>query len=363
MSLISLPADLQCELLLYLPDFSVLTSLILASRSFHSVFLTRRDLVLKQIAENFLGLVLGEEMTADPVRTDHDAGDSDVFGTIKFLVQTREAVETLSRIVFRLLIHPDAHWDEPERSPTLSESMRLRRAAYRFAKFCALTSEQRQSSFLARLETIQVFELVHFVDGLRKMISSMLDTVSGKEEDSDDGRISRLVSTGPATICRLWNRRPLQVEADDCSAQLVEFHKLITDAAGEGTDDGAFDDAFHHFEVSRNLSAFDAARTRALLDVGQRQTEETILQLETLMEPPPPIPHQRPRRPRFRSFKLPLCDDSNKSSVRLPFLPDDLNSLPIRSDIPYGILVLNGEPRILPLTPHQLAELVNNMHF
>ncbi|KAJ7716531.1 hypothetical protein B0H16DRAFT_456591 [Mycena metata] len=362
MSLASLPADLQCELLLYLPNFSVLNSLILCSRSFHSVFLTRRDLVLKHIAENLLGLELGEEMTADPVNTDHDTGDSDVFGTIKLLVQTREAVETLEPIVFRQLIHPDAHWDEPDRSPTLSESTRLRRAAYRFAKFCALPSEHRQSSFLARLETIQMFELVHFVEGLRKMTSSMLDTVGGKDEGSDDGRISRLVSTGPANICRLWKLRPPpQVEGDERSAQFAEFHKLIMAAAGEGTDEGAFDDAFHHFELSRNLSAFDAVRTRALLDVGQQQTEEVIVQLETLMEPPPVIPPQRPRRPRFRSLKLPLCDNSNTNSVRLPFLPDDLNSLPIRFDIPYAMLVLNGEPRIMPLTPDQLAELVMHL--
>jgi hypothetical protein len=246
------------------------------------------------------------------------------------------------------------------------------------------------SRFLARLETIEVFELAHFVDGLRKIVS-ILDGIGGGDEP-DSAMVSRLVSTGPANICRLWNLRP---EGD--TDALAKFREEMNTAVSAESDDcdGAFDDAFHHFEVTRNLSAFDATRTRALLDVGQQQTEESLSQLACLMIPPPcvsesfesfisfpvvvslgfsirqvtdhdfsPIPRSRPKRPRFRSLKLPICENSNKKSVRLPFLPDHLNSLPIRSHIPYAIIVLNGEPRIMPLSPHQIAELikVNSMY-
>ncbi|KAF8146871.1 hypothetical protein K438DRAFT_1868528 [Mycena galopus ATCC 62051] len=226
-------------------------------------------------------------------------------------------------------------------SPSLAESTRLRRAAYRFTKFCALSSGLQQSRFLLQLSTIEAFELLHFVEGLRKI-----------EADLDAGR---LLSTGPANISRL-------------DGNIAKFHaEMVAAAARAGDDDDddncAFDDAFHYFEVSRNLSAFDATRTRALLDLGQQQTEKEILNLECLMVPPPcPHPASRPRRPRFRSLKLPCCDNINKKSVRLPFLPDHLNSLPIWSHIPYAMLVLNGEPRIIPLTPKQLTELVNSMH-
>ncbi|KAF7362304.1 hypothetical protein MVEN_00577000 [Mycena venus] len=361
MSLATLPADIQCQLLSYLPDFRVLNSLLLTSRTFHSVFLTRRDLVLKHVAENFLGLALGDEFSIGECDPANGTSDSNASETIKFLVQAKEAIECLEPIVFRLLIEPDAHWDEPDRCPSLTESTRLRRAACRFAKFCALSSGLQQSRFLARLETIEVFEILHFVDGLRKMVYILFDAVGGAEGDLDTaGQFGRLVSTGPANICRLWNLR----EGGD----MARFHdEMMAAAAGAGTDedgDGAFDDAYHHFEVSRNLSAFDATRTRALLDVGHQQTEEALSNLESLMVPPPRIPLPRPRRPRFRSLKLPLCDNTNKNSVRLPFLPDDLNSLPIRSHIPYAMLVLNGEPRIMPLSPLQLAELVklNQMH-
>ncbi|KAJ7125180.1 hypothetical protein C8R44DRAFT_782523 [Mycena epipterygia] len=357
MSLPGLPADLQYELLSYLPDFSALNSLILTSRSFHAVFRAHRDLVLKTVAENFLGITLGEEIIGDSATLDHETDDSKISGTIKFLVGTRAAIEALEPIVFRLLVHQDAHWDEPNRCPSVSESTRIRRAAYRFATFCALPSEQRQSRLLSQLTTIEVFELVHFVDGLRKMVY-VLDGDDRRQDDSDDGRVSRIVSTGPATIWRLWNLRPGQTEEGE-SSRLAAFHEIMTTAEA-GTDDGAFDDALHHFEVSRNVSAFDSTRARALLDVGHQETEEALLQLECLMEAPSPPP--KPKRPRFRSLKLPLCDNSNKKSTRLSFLPDDLNDLNIRYEIPYSVLVLNGEPRIMPLNARQLAELVNNIH-
>ncbi|KAF8146872.1 hypothetical protein K438DRAFT_493787 [Mycena galopus ATCC 62051] len=65
MPLSILPDDIQCKLLSFLPNFSVLHAVLLTSRSFHSVFLTRRDLVLKHVAENLLGLALGEELIGD----------------------------------------------------------------------------------------------------------------------------------------------------------------------------------------------------------------------------------------------------------------------------------------------------------
>jgi hypothetical protein len=242
-----------------------------------------------------------------------------------------------------------------------------------------------------------VFELLHFVQGLRKVAAILFYAFAGEEADPGaDADPHRLVSIGPVNICRLWNLQPSsQTEGDD--PDVVKFREEMTsvgDGYGDETD-GAFDDAFHHFEVLRNLSAFDATRARALLDVGNQQTKEALANLESLMVQPPcvrpsqismcfcsshppnllelipiiyfvasRIPPPRPRRPRFRSLKLPVCDidDAAKKSARLPFLPDDLNSLPIRSDIPYAMLVLNGEPRIMPLSPGQLAELVNNMH-
>ncbi|KAJ6589937.1 hypothetical protein DFH09DRAFT_1140473 [Mycena vulgaris] len=357
MPLAALPPDVQYDLLSYLPDFHVLSSLILASRSFYTVFCTRRVLVLKSVAENLLGFELGGEFVDDSVNPDPGTGDSDVYGTIKFLVGERNVVEALTPIIFRLLINPDAQWDEPNRCPSVSELERLRRAAYRFARLCTLSSEHQQSHFLGLLTTIDVFQLAHFVDGLRKMVH-ILDIDGGLEDEPDDERVSRLVSTGPANIWRLWNLRPVRTERGDRTG-LAEFREMMA-AAGAGDDDGAFDDAFHHFELSRNLSAFDVTRTRALLDVGHQETEEALVLLECLMEPPsPPL---KPKRPRFRSLKLPLCDSSNNKSTSLPFLPGDLNRLPVRSDIPYFMLVLNGEPRIMPLNPRQLAELVNNMH-
>jgi hypothetical protein len=78
--------------------------------------LTRRDVVLKHVAENFFGLPLGEEIIGpDFANVDNKTGDSTVSETIKFLLRTREAVDTLEPIVFRQLIEPDSHWDEPNR--------------------------------------------------------------------------------------------------------------------------------------------------------------------------------------------------------------------------------------------------------
>lgn len=114
MSLPGLPADLQYELLSYLPDFSALNSLILTSRSLHAVFRTRRVLVLKTVADNFLGIALGEEIIGDST-LDPETDDSNISGTIKFLVGTRAAIEALEPIVFRLLVHQDVHWDDPNR--------------------------------------------------------------------------------------------------------------------------------------------------------------------------------------------------------------------------------------------------------
>ncbi|KAJ7503039.1 hypothetical protein B0H11DRAFT_1987562 [Mycena galericulata] len=353
MSLASLPAHLHYELFLYLPDFLTLNSLISTSRSFNAVFLSHRDLVLKSVAENFLGFApLGEEMIGDSPDLDSETATSNMFETIKFLLRMRSSVEALEPIVFRLLTQQDASCEVAHPCLSLTESVRFRRAAYRFAKFCALPSEQQQSHFLTQLMTIEAFELAHFVDGLRKMVS-VLDGEYERAVDFDDGRVSHLVSTGPANIWRLWSLCPAQTG----EGELAKFQHMM-DAAAAGTDEGAFDEAFHHFEIIRNISAFDVSRTHALLDVGRQHAEEALSQLETLMHPPSPLP--RPVRPRFRSLKLPLCD--NKKIARLAFLPDDLNNLPIRSDFPYCTLALNGEPRILPLNRRQLAELVNGMH-
>ncbi|KAJ6497566.1 hypothetical protein C8R45DRAFT_983426 [Mycena sanguinolenta] len=376
MSLQTLPDDVQCRVLSFLADFSVLNALLLTSRSFRSVFLTRRGLVLSHVAQNFLGLALGDEVI--------ETGDSNASESVKFLIQAKESIETLEPIVFRVLIEPD---DGPDRCPSLTESTRIRRAAYRYAKFCTLPSELQQGRFLLQLETIEAFELLHFVDGLRKVVSMLLDGVGGQDAHLV-GCVGRLISTGPANIYRLWKLRPR-------NDGMEQFHAMMSAAARAEDDDHdngsycAFDDAFHYFEVSRNISAFDATRTRPLLDVGQQQTKEEISNLECLMEPlsqplrdlpdlcfssllcpqnslitalNSPATPSRPRRPRFRSLKLPLCDSVNKKSAQLSFLPDHLNSLPIWSHIPYAMLVLNGEPRIMPLSPSQLAELVNTMH-
>lgn len=123
------------------------------------------------------------------------------------------------------------------------------------------------------------------MDGLRKMVSILDD---GREADFDEGRVSRLVSTGPANLWRLWNLRPAEIEEKETA--LAEFHEMM-DAAGAGMDQGAFDDAFHHFEIIRNISAFDVTRTSALLEIGHQQTEEALSQLETLMQPPPCVFH------------------------------------------------------------------------
>ncbi|KAJ7099519.1 hypothetical protein B0H15DRAFT_820563 [Mycena belliarum] len=353
MSLVALPADVHYELFLCLPDFHALNALLLTSRLFYRVFQPRRALILKSVAENLLGIVLGDELIG--ISAEPDPESNNLSATIKFLFDSRHAIHALEPIVFRVLVQPDTHWDEPKRCPSVTESQRLRRAAYRFARFCALSNEKQQSDFLGCLPTNEVFELVHLVDGLRKIVVSLLDDSDDSGEEYDYGSngacVSRIVSTGPANIWRLWNSRSSS-----------GFRAMLDQASGLGTDedddrDGAFDDAFHHFELSRNLSAFDATRTRALLDVGHHQTQEVLAQLERLMEPPPPPPKRF--RPKFRSLQLPRCDSSPTKSTRLPFLPGHINSLPIRSQIPYFTLVLNGEPRIMPLSARQLAEVVD----
>ncbi|KAJ7647711.1 hypothetical protein FB45DRAFT_894226 [Roridomyces roridus] len=325
------------ELLSYSTDFASLGSLVLTSRSFHAVFLAHRIFVLRTVAENSFG-PLGEEFFDE-----ESSPDTTTSYVIKFLSQTRSTVEALEPVVFRLLVEEGVTG-----CPSASESVRIRRAAYRFAKFCSLSSEYQQSQFLSRLATIQAFQLAHFVEGLKKMVG-ILDTE--QESGLDEGRISRLVSTGPANIWRLWNSRP----TDD--SELEEFRRMMDDAAGQGPDEGPFDEAFHHFELVRNISAFDAIRTRPLLDVGNQQTEEALSALETLMQPPPPPP--KPTRPLFRSLRLPPCDHNNHKS--LSFLPDHLNSLPVFSCLHYSSYVLNGEPRVMPLNRQQLAALSNRL--
>ncbi|KAJ7287137.1 hypothetical protein C8J57DRAFT_1215414 [Mycena rebaudengoi] len=204
--------------------------------------------------------------------------------------------------------------------------------------------------FLAELATIEVFEMAHFADGLRKMVSVL-----------EDDRLER-AGRRRARIeaCVEWARERLAVVELAPDAQYgvggdeEEMDIAMVVADGPSDELGAFDDAFHHFEVSHNLSAFDSTSMRAILDVGHQKTEEALLQLGILMSPPEPAP--KPSRT-FRSFKLPLLlNRGDKSLLRLPFLPDDLNSLFIRSEIPYSILALNGSTRISPLSPRQLAE-------
>ncbi|KAK7057623.1 hypothetical protein R3P38DRAFT_2842101 [Favolaschia claudopus] len=344
MSISTLPVDVQCMLLTFLPDFSALNSLILTSRSMHSLFVIQQNFVLKCVAENFLGTTIGEEIVNLP----------NMLEAIKFLVQAKPAIDSLELIVFRFL-EPDADLDvQPTRRPSLTETARLRRAVYRFAIFCSLSSQMQQSLFLDCLQTMEVFEMLHLVEGLRKMILILLGDAF---PDADWGLIGRLVSTGPVNICRLWTLH----ERKDLKTLFTEMTIAVADSGTEADGDGAFDDAFRHFEILRNISAFDATRTRPLLDEGHLDTQEVLLQLESLMVPPPSIPlSSSPRRPRFRSLGLPICDTTCQESARLPFLPDDLNSLPIWTRIPYAMVVLNGEPRILPLTKKQLAELADS---
>ncbi|KAJ7287140.1 hypothetical protein C8J57DRAFT_577909 [Mycena rebaudengoi] len=198
--------------------------------------------------------------------------------------------------------------------------------------------------------------MAHFADGLRKMVSVLEDDrLEYALGDDDDERVSRLVSTGPTNVWRLWNLHPTRNTGLAAAAEFEEEMDIAMAVTDDPSDElGAFDDAFHHFEVSRNLSAFDSTSMRAILDVGHQKTEEALLQLGSLMSPPEPAP--KPSR-MFRSFKLPLLlNRGDKSLLRLPFLPDDLNSLSIRSEIPYSILALNGSTRISPLSPRQLAE-------
>jgi hypothetical protein len=159
-----------------------------------------------------------------------------------------------------------------------------------------------------------VFELAHFVDGLR----NMMYVLDGGRGNSDDARVSRLVSTGPANIWHLWNLRPEKGEG----LGLAEIHEIM-EVLGAGTDEGAFDDAFHHFEVSRNISAFDATRTRALLDVGQQQTEEALLQLESLMQPPscvscPPPGSVFPNPLSYADELIPVCPSNPSAPTSAP---------------------------------------------
>jgi hypothetical protein len=77
--------------------------------------LARRNLVLRHVAENFLGLSLGEEFIDSHSTNETGCNSNNASETIKLLVQAKESVETLTPIVFRLLIEPDAHWDELDR--------------------------------------------------------------------------------------------------------------------------------------------------------------------------------------------------------------------------------------------------------
>ncbi|KAJ7496841.1 hypothetical protein FB451DRAFT_1549870 [Mycena latifolia] len=397
MSLLALPVNVQHTLLAHLPDLRALHALVRASRAFYAAFKPRRARVLRAVAENALGIELGAEFIVvgdSESASDEPVPDASVCETIKFLLTTRPVVLALEPIVFALLPQPDA---EPPRRPSATESHRLRRAAYRFAWFCELPSALRQSAFLAHLDTIEVFELAHYVDGLRGMVSVILEADVGGQNDAkhdDDeygggartSRISRLVSTGPATIWRLWTLRP--VPAQSQSKTPAEFREALAAAAGpeeedsDGYDDaeGAFDGAVYHFEVARNISAFDAARTHALLDAGHAGTQDALVKLGRLMEAPPVPPPTPPRRAPFLTLlprvalhdgpapdfdnpfssnpfsaspdsSSPESPKSNALSTRLPFLParGHLNSLPVRSHIPYCVLALNGAPRVMPV--------------
>ncbi|KAJ6631521.1 hypothetical protein B0H10DRAFT_1938391 [Mycena sp. CBHHK59/15] len=286
----------------------------------------------------------------------------------------------LEPVIFQMLVARDA---DPARrpvvSPTPTESARLHRAARRYARFCRLAGKEAQSDLLRALPTLAVLELVHLVEGLRGAVCVLLgDSHRGRGHDKDndneheeacdqdedrqekeyedpdeyeqydecdldggdsfkhDPRVSRLLSAGPANIWRLWN---LRFGGSTCSAG---FADALAQVQATGRHKSTFAAAFYDFEVARGLTAFDSARTRALFDAGHTRTAKALAQLEELMAPPP-----RPKAAQLRSLRLPYADDMDNDTT-LPFLPIHLNRMPVRVELPYNMLELNGAPRIMP---------------
>ncbi|KAJ7115326.1 hypothetical protein C8R44DRAFT_223050 [Mycena epipterygia] len=154
--LTSIPADIQHQLLGLLPDFCPLGALIRTCRCFHDVYKSRPNLLLDNVAKNFLGCMFDEAMLlARAQETKYSLGDSSVKGlssnTVLLVVNNDSVVRELEDLLFGLLEpDDDGTFDvEDEDSlaqfvddplmiigkPSPTESIRFQTATYRFWRF------------------------------------------------------------------------------------------------------------------------------------------------------------------------------------------------------------------------------------
>ncbi|KAJ7609483.1 hypothetical protein FB45DRAFT_1066873 [Roridomyces roridus] len=220
-TLATIPQELRSTILSALTSFSDLHSAILSTRHLHAAFKAHRRKVLSSVGRNLLGSLFTEALLLARCQEKRDGSEAlKVKGlsssTVRLLLKNAEMVCELQRVMFGLLQEGGGGFDvynkasltkfaraPPEISPSNSESLRFKSAAYRFTVFCLLSTVDARIAFLARFPKLQVLELSHFVSGLWTLVSVIRG--HALETNADWYTASHILSTGPSDILGLWS--------------------------------------------------------------------------------------------------------------------------------------------------------------
>ncbi|KAK7045456.1 hypothetical protein VNI00_007709 [Paramarasmius palmivorus] len=231
--------DIIDRILLFLPDFATLRSTILASKSFHNVFKTHPNSILRAVAYNITGPALPQALrciryhVSDP--DDSETEDEEEMGTVTNteheteerapiksgethqLVRNAKIVKDFENIFS--LRHKNRHFKTSQLN--FEESLRFHRAMYRIMLYCRLfpaskyndmddddddddrddlvtrLSKERaeRKKFLSEFATQELYE----IQSVSLFLVEVVIWVTQHEILNDDyGDIA--LSTGPATI-------------------------------------------------------------------------------------------------------------------------------------------------------------------
>ncbi|KAJ7102814.1 hypothetical protein C8R44DRAFT_887547 [Mycena epipterygia] len=269
-TLATIPLDTQLEIIGWIPDFTTLHSCILVNHTFSQLFTNHRPSLTNSVAQNQFGEHLHDALTLVNTQFERCYSGPEHHGyeskLIRQLLSNENVVQEVEFIVLRFLFNnykSMSEWGADARSPTPTELVRFKRAAYRFWIYCMVETSKR-SWFLSQFPAIELAEVANLFYGVEAWVTELY-TPKQLEFESEHEAV---ISNGLGRLSWLWKLflAMIQDPGEETWDLFVESMGVSADCDGEG---------FFHYDLRecwkyRNI---DIEYTQSILDEGHDRLE------------------------------------------------------------------------------------------
>ncbi|KAJ7041847.1 hypothetical protein C8F04DRAFT_1252785 [Mycena alexandri] len=269
----TIPLDVQLEILGCIPDFPTLHSSLLINRSFSQLFAAHRPLLIKSVAQSYFGEFLNDALIlANTQMTRRFSGAKDHGYKSTFIAQLLSNEEVLHKVQSTVFLFLSKNKKSKENSfitPTLTESHRLKRAAYRFWTFC-MGERSNRKRFLLQFPAIELSEIAHMYSGVKAWVTEMYPD---SESDHKADHISAVISTGFGRITWLWQLFNEMLDNPE------DNYEVFSESLGVSSDCCETDFFRYDFYDCWEHQSVSAQEMQPILDKGHAQIKQKLAEI------------------------------------------------------------------------------------